>query len=214
VGRSVLMFGRHAESCPLSYKEPTSFSMPFVVPGFILNQKTVSLFNRIYYAANSRKLQDRPIPMEPFFFPLDRISNWNRLYGAKGFTQYQCVLPKEASLDGLFKILTMINQAGLGSFLAVLKLFGPANDNYLSFPMEGYTLALDFKIEPKLFDLLTQLDDVVLDHGGRLYLTKDVRMTKQMFMKSYPKVGIFKTLREQYGMECKFNSLQSKRLGI
>ncbi len=136
------------------------------------------------------------------------------MYGRGGFTQYQLVFPKEQSLEGLHAILQRIASAGLGSFLGVLKLFGPQNNNDLSFPMEGYTLAIDFKIQKKLFALLDELDRIVLDHGGRLYLAKDVRMTREVFRKGYPGWARFEELRAKQGMKNKFNSLQSKRLGV
>jgi hypothetical protein len=119
------------------------------------------------------------VPAPKFFYPLDAIQRWNRLYGSKGFTQYQLVLPKEASFKGLEKILRLISQADLPSFLGVLKLFEPQNDNCLSFPMEGYTLALDFPIKADLFPFLNELDTIVTDHGGRSYLAKDVRMSRR-----------------------------------
>ena len=129
-------------------------------------------------------------------------------------TQYQFILPKEISFNGLEEILTTISNSGKGSFLAVLKLYGPANDNYLSFPMEGYSLALDFKIEKEVFQLLNQLDRIVVKYGGRLYLTKDVRVSKEVFEKGYPQINKFRELRRKYTMDKKFNSLQSLRLGI
>jgi len=110
--------------------------------------------------------------------------------------------------------LARIAAAGLGSFLAVLKLFGPENANYLSFPLEGYTLALDFKIQNRLFPFLNELDRIVLDHGGRLYLTKDVRMSREVFQKGYPRGEQFTQIREHYHLNEKFNSVQSKRLGV
>ena len=154
------------------------------------------------------------VPVPKFFYPLDAIHHWNRLYGSKGFTQYQLVLPKEASFKDLEKILSRIVQTGLPSFLGVLKLFGPENDNYLSFPMEGYTFALDFPIKAKLFPFLDELDSIVTDHGGRLYLAKDVRMSKKVFRKGYPRWQKFSELREKQDMIQTFNSLQSNRLGI
>ena len=135
-------------------------------------------------------------------------------YGRRGFTQYQLVLPKDAGLAGLRVILAKIAAAGLGSFLAILKLFGAENANYLSFPLEGYALALDFKIQNRLFPFLNELDRIVLDHGGRLYLTKDVRMSREVFQKSYPRWEQFAQIREHYHLKEKFNSLQSRRLGV
>lgn len=213
-GRSVVMLGEPAEAGTLILPPPKTRTVPLGLPGFFLNQYTVSLFNYFYYWLKSNFVAGRLVTLEEFFFPLDKIVHWNKLYGRRGFTQYQLVLPKDASLAGLKVILARIAAAGLGSFLAVLKLFGPENANYLSFPLEGYTLALDFKIQNRLFPFLDELDRIVLDHGGRLYLTKDVRMSREVFQKSYPRWEQFAQIREQYHLNQKFNSLQSKRLGV
>ena len=154
------------------------------------------------------------ITFDRFFYPLDEIHNWNRLYGSKGFTQYQLVIPKENGFEGIVEILTKISDSGLGSFLAVLKLLGAENGNYLSFPMEGYTLALDFKIEPKLFPMLDAVDKIVLKYGGRIYLAKDVRLTPEMFEQGCPGLEAFRKVRREYGLERKFQSMQSKRLRL
>jgi len=172
------------------------------------------MFNHLYFHMHPPRMQRRLRSIDAFFFPLDRIADWNRMYGRRGFTQYQFVLPKEASLAGLKAVLTRVAASGIGSFLAVLKLFGPANDNLLSFPMEGYTLALDFKIQPKLFPLLDALDRVVIDHGGRLYLTKDARMSPATFRKGYPRADAFAAIRARHRLADKVHSLQSLRLGI
>ena len=123
-------------------------------------------------------------------------------------------MPKEKSYDGLKEILEKISKSGKGSFLAVLKLYGKENENYLSFPMKGYSLALDFKIEKGIFELLNSLDEIVLKYGGRIYLTKDVRVSKETFEKGYPNIEKFRELRKKYAMSEKFVSLQSKRVGI
>jgi len=213
IGRSVLMLGEHAESGRLNPPSIKPCSVPFDMPGACLNKYSVSLFNQLYYYKSPSFVEGRLVPLDTFFYPLDKISQWNRIYGRRGFTQYQLVLPMEASYEGLKIMLERIASSGLGSFLGVLKLFGPQNENYLSFPMEGYTLALDFKLQSALFPLLDELDRIVLDHGGRLYLTKDVRMTRDVFIKGYPRWREFAELREKRGMKDKFNSLQSKRLG-
>ncbi len=214
LGRSVLMLGEHAEDGGLRLPRPSGCAVPLEIPGFVLNRHAVSLFNRLYFAMHPSRPQDRTTPLDAFFYPLDGIAHWNRLYGPGGFTQYQCVLPKDASRRGLRAILGKIAGSGMGSFLAVLKLLGPQNQNYLSFPMEGYTLALDFKIEPRLFALLGELDAMVREHGGRLYLAKDVRMPRKMFADGYPLRNKFIALRRKYALDMKFNSLQSRRLGI
>lgn len=214
LGRSVLMAGAHAEDGCLEAPAGRDSSIPVECPGFVLNRYSVALFNQLYYHTHPSVLQGRATSIDAFFYPLDRIAHWNRMYGPNGFTQYQCVLPKTSSSEGLQVLLKAIASSGIGSFLAVLKLLGPENGNPLSFPMEGYTLALDFKIQPRLFPLLDELDRMVLDHGGRLYLAKDSRMDRKTFQAGYPRWNDFKALRDQYGLADKLGSLQSERLGI
>jgi len=214
IGRSVLMMGEHAESGILDPPPPPPLTLPFALPGFLLNRHTVALFNRRYYGSFPERAEGRLTPLDRFFYPLDRVGQWNLIYGRGGFTQYQVVFPKASSADGLKQILGRIADAGLGSFLGVLKLFGPENDNLLSFPMEGYTLALDFKIERRLFPFLDELDRVVVDHGGRLYLAKDVRMKTAVFRAGYPGWEKFRALRQEMALDDKFRSLQSKRMRI
>ncbi len=214
IGRSVLMLGEHAVAGRRRLDREPVRTVPVDFPGFCLNRYSVALFNRAYYRSHPKRVEGRLVPMDRFFYPLDRIGAWNRMYGRKGFTQYQLVLPKAAGRSGLTEILNRISGAGLGSFLGVLKLFGPENDNLLSFPMEGYTLALDFKIEKRLFAFLDELDRVVLDHGGRLYLTKDVRMGPAVFRRGYPRWRRFADVRRDRDPDAKFSSRQSERLRI
>lgn len=214
LGRSVLMIGEQADDERLRLEPPRRSSIPIEFPDFMLNHYSVALFNQLYFHTHPSRVKNRPTPVDAFFYPLDRVAHWNRMYGPRGFIQYQFVLPKSASFDGLRVILRKISASGIGSFLAVLKLFGPQNDNPLSFPMEGYTLALDFKVQPRLFALLEELDRMVVDHGGRLNLTKDARMSPKTFQAGYPQWEAFKDLRKQYGLEGKVNSLQAERLGL
>jgi FAD/FMN-containing dehydrogenase len=193
---------------------PSKLNVPFNMPSPMLNSLTVKAFNTLYYHKTQQKQSQCRVHYAPYFYPLDSIQNWNRLYGKKGFTQYQFVLPKAAGLEGLTEILTKIADSKRGSFLAVLKVFGTQNANYLSFPMEGYTLAIDFKIDRTLFAFLDTLDEVVLHYGGRLYLAKDARMSGHTFKQSYPQWEQFQRIREQYGVDKAFNSKQSQRLGL
>jgi len=213
LGRSVIMLGETAKNGEWKLPEKRCLSVPIDLPSFCLNRYTVSAFNSLYFN-RAPKQQINQVAYTSFFYPLDVVQNWNRLYGRSGFTQYQCVIPKAAGLEGLRKLLMCISDAGLGSFLSVLKMFGKENQNYLSFPMEGYTLALDFKIQPKLFPLLNTLDHIVLDHGGRLYLTKDCRMSANVFQQSYPQWQVFEEIRKKYSAIGVFGSEQSKRLGL
>ena len=214
LGKSLLMAGDFSNDGKLDYQTKKKLNIPFHFPSFILNTLTVKAFNFIYYRKSVGKISKKKVDLDTFFYPLDAISNWNRIYGKNGFTQYQFILPKKNSLAGLEEILKLISNSGKGSFLAVLKLFGEANDNYLSFPMEGYSLSLDFKIENGLFELLEELDEIVLKYGGRIYLAKDVRVKKEVFEKGYPHIEKFRILRKKYKMNEKFNSLQSRRIEI
>jgi FAD/FMN-containing dehydrogenase len=171
----------------------------------------VKIFNALYYAKNYKREMDSVVHYDGFFYPLDSILSWNKIYGKKGFVQYQFVLPLEASREGLINILTRINKKGMGSFLAVLKLFGD-QDDLISFPMRGYTLALDFSIQPGLFEFLNELDQVVADYGGRIYLSKDARMNKEIFWKTYPHARDFQQILKKYDPHNRFNSHLSERL--
>ena len=214
LGKCLLMVGDFADDGDLNYKPKSKLNIPFNFPNFALNKFSVKAFNWLYYAKAPNGVSKQRVHFDSFFYPLDSIRNWNRIYGTNGFTQYQFILPKESSFDGLQKILTKIAESGKGSFLAVLKLYGAENENYLSFPIEGYSLALDFKIEAGLFELLDELDEVVNEYGGRIYLTKDVRVSEDAFEKGYSKIDKFRAFRKENGLNEKFNSLQSKRVGI
>ncbi len=214
IGKCLLMVGDFRNDGKLDYKKKSQLSIPFNFPSFALNNWSVRAFNWLYYGKAKDGVSKQRVDIDTFFYPLDAIGHWNRIYGKNGFTQYQFILPKETSYEGLKEILTAISDSGKGSFLAVLKLYGKANDNYLSFPIEGYSLALDFKIEKGLFELLDKLDEIVVKYEGRIYLTKDVRVTKETFEKGYPQIETFREYRKENKMGTKFQSLQSKRVGI
>ncbi len=214
IGKCLLMVGDFKDDGRLDYQNSAKRTIPFNFPSFALNNLSVRVFNWLYYGKVKERVSKQRVDIDTFFYPLDAIGHWNRIYGKNGFTQYQFILPKERSYEGLEAILKTISDSGKGSFLAVLKLYGKANDNYLSFPIEGYSLALDFKIEKGLFELLDKLDEIVVEHEGRIYLTKDVRVSKETFEKGYPQIETFRAYRKEQNMETKFQSLQSKRVGI
>ena len=214
IGKCLLIVGDFRDDGKLDYKVKKQKSIPFNFPSFALNNWSVRAFNWLYYNKVKEKVSKQKVDIDTFFYPLDTIGHWNYIYGKNGFTQYQFILPKESSYKGLEEVLTTISKSGKGSFLAVLKLYGKANDNYLSFPMEGYSLALDFKIEKGLFELLDKLDEIVVKFEGRIYLAKDVRVTKETFEKGYPQIETFRQFRKENKMDTKFQSLQSKRVGI
>lgn len=183
IGRSIMMRGEHAfkhqlpkklQENPLRLKKKFSPTVPFYFPNFVLNNLTVKLFNLLYFNKQRSKVIKNYIDYETFFYPLDAVNDWNKIYGKTGFIQYQMVIPKEKGKEGMRRILETIAKSGNGSFLAVLKLFGKNNpEAYNSFPFEGYTLALDFKVNSKLKNLVEKLDAIVEEFGGRIYLTKD-----------------------------------------
>lgn len=183
IGRSILMRGEHAfqqelpqhlKEKPLRLKKKFEPTVPFYFPGFVLNALTVKIFNFFYFKKQSKKEVTNIIDYETFFYPLDFVKDWNKIYGKSGFIQYQMMIPKQTGKEGMKKILETIANSGNGSFLAVLKLYGKENPQaYNSFPFEGYSLALDFKVNSKLKKLIDQLDDIVEEYNGRIYLTKD-----------------------------------------
>ncbi len=211
LGRSLLMLGEHLPEGELVAAPDSALPVPLEPPAMLLNHYTVAAFNQLYYHRIRGCRLRRTIPYAPFFYPLDSLSDWNRMYGRPGFVQYQFVVPEARSLR---IILEQIANSGRGSFLAVLKAFGEGNNNLLSFPRSGYTLALDFKAEPEIFALLNRLDHLVLEHGGRLYLAKDARMSAVTFRASYPRWGEMVELRERYHASGRFLSSQAKRLGF
>ena len=218
-GRSILIVGEHAttaelseqqKKAPLQLPKKRQIVFPFSLPTWVLNTFTVRAFNFLYYGKNFKKVIDNIVNYEPFFYPLDAILHWNRGYGKKGFIQYQFVLPLE-SRQGLVEILQMISDKGLGSFLAVLKIFG-RQESLIAFPMEGYTLALDFPVRKGLFEFLDELDKIVLQYGGRLYMSKDARMKPEVMQAGYKHLPQFLSIIHKYNPEAKIRSVQSKRL--
>ncbi|MEL7182060.1 MAG: FAD-binding oxidoreductase [Pseudomonadota bacterium] len=225
-GRSLVMLGEHATEAdlktsdqrrkPLALPPRRTKRMPVDAPSWALNTLSIRAFNALYYRAGVRAEAQSLVDYDSYFYPLDAIRDWNRLYGRRGFAQYQCALPLDTSRDGLSALLSAIAAAGKGSFLAVLKRFGAgAPDRPLSFPMEGYTLALDFAVSPSTLTLLDQLDEITLAHGGRLYLAKDSRMTQATFEAGYG-AGLddFRALRRHTGADRAFSSLLSQRLAL
>lgn len=220
LGRALLYRGEHARgdelpssrrAAPLTVSVRQTRRMPIELPAMVLSRWSIAAFNRFFFRAG------RPgtaiVAYDRFFYPLDAIQEWNRMYGRGGFVQYQCVLPKAASRAGLSALLDRIADAGAGSFLSVLKLLGPGR-GMLSFPMEGYTLALDFRADPASLALLTELDAIVAAHGGRVYLAKDARIAAADFRRAYAGLDEFAAVRGAVDPERKFASLQSRRLGL
>jgi len=223
LGRSHLMFGRHATpgqlsakqaQSPLGYEPDHWARLPFDLPEGTLNAFTVKAFNQLYYARQRVSDKTDVVGIDPFFYPLDAISDWNRMYGTSGFTQFQCVLPMNESYDGLTAILQRVQKSGLASFLAVLKRMGGPDRGMLTFPMDGYTLALDIPRRAGLEDLMRDLHKIVVQCGGRVYLAKDAYLRPETFRAMYPTYADWLEVKRQTDPEGRFTSSLAQRLHI
>ena len=222
VGRSIIMLGEHAnyneldtldKKKPLIIKEKKKKSIIIYFPEWFLNNWIMKVFNSVYYFFLSKSKKINLIYWDDYFYPLDGINDWYKIYGKKGFIQFQCVIPLDNSKKGLTEILNYLSKTKVASFLSVLKRFGKQESNF-SFPTEGYTLALDFPIKENIFTILDRLDEIAVKYGGRFYLAKDSRINKKVFKESDPRVNKFLNFRKKNNLDSNFNSLQSNRLEI
>ena len=190
LGRGIFMRGNHARNGSRDLKVHTKprLNVPIDFPSFALNSLSIKAFNFLYYARLRQRVTKATVHYNPFFYPLDSINNWNRIYGARGFFQYQFVVPFGANTDTIREILKEIGDSRQGSFLAVLKTFGDVpSPGLLSFPRPGVTLALDFPNRgAETIHLFDKLDRIVLQAGGRIYPAKDAHMSAATFQINYP----------------------------
>ena len=221
LGRGVLMRGNHAQkhdlskraaAAPLSLKKKAALPVPVDFPGFALNPLSIRAFNTLYNAVNPTR--ERVLTgYESYFYPLDRLHNWNRMYGKRGFVQYQATFPPSGAA-GLTKLFEKLSASKRASFLAVLKSFGPAGDGLLSHPMAGYTLNLDIPNGAGLVPFLHALDALLLEHGGRLYFAKDAVALPETIAAMYPNLPHFREIRAQADPGSRWSSNLARRLGI
>jgi FAD/FMN-containing dehydrogenase len=195
LGRGLFMRGNHApaSSGPLSVHAPPALSVPFDFPALALNSVSVRIFNTLYYQRVRRRLTRSLTHYGPFFHPLDSLNGWNRIYGRRGFFQYQFVVPFSADGAAVREVLGRIARSGQGSFLVVVKTLGQLESpGMMSFPRPGISLALDFPNNgPRTRKLFDELDNVVLAAGGRFYPAKDAHMSPATYAKSYPQWQAF-----------------------
>ncbi|OGV27637.1 MAG: hypothetical protein A3F18_07610 [Legionellales bacterium RIFCSPHIGHO2_12_FULL_37_14] len=213
LGRCVMMFAEHSNTGGLNFNLKNPINVPIYTPAAFLNKHLLAAFNSLYYIRAVHN-KTKNISLSSFFYPLDAIGYWNRLYGKAGLVQYQFVLPKENGAANMKTILAHIASSNSGSFLAVLKQFGEANNNLMTFPMLGYALSLDFKMSQKTVNLLAKLDSLIMSMDGRIYLAKDALMSQNTFKNMYPHWQEFEFVRDKYGAVGRFASAQSKRLGL
>ena len=222
LGRAVLMRGNHARpeqlatpqarANPLHLPDKKPKGVPLDFPDFVLNPFSIKAFNAAYFATHATK--NAAVDFNTFFYPLDAVENWNRIYGARGFIQYQVALPYETSREALVQLLEKISGSGHASFLAVLKTFGKAGPAPLSFPFAGHTLALDIPWTPELPAFVAELDAITLRHKGRVYLAKDALLSAESFRAMYPRFEEWRAIKNKLDPEEKFASALSKRLRI
>lgn len=212
IGRAKITSAEFINDSNYNVPRNRAFSIPSYLPGFCMASQTIRAMNACYFALPIAR--EKVIDFDRFFFPLDAIGNWNKVYGRKGFIQYQFVVPKKHSEIAIKRILEKLRELKLYSFLSVLKNTGKCNKGWLSFPMEGMSLALDFQYSDDLLPKLELLDEIVIGYGGRLYLAKDCRMSQSTFKAGYRHYEKFKNFRIDRGMKARIESKQSIRLGL
>jgi FAD/FMN-containing dehydrogenase len=222
MGRSVVTRGRFAKldelpakrrTDPLKYHGSVRVSAPDVFPPGLLNLATVAAFNELWYRKAPKRKRDQLQSIPTFFHPLDAVGGWNRIYGPRGFVQYQFTVPFGQE-EAMREALERISHSGTASFLAVLKRFGPGNPGMLSYPSPGWTLALDIPVQKGLATLLDQLDELVVAAEGRIYLAKDSRVRPETFEKMYDRLDDFRTVRKQVDPDGVFTSDMARRLAL
>lgn len=215
MGRGILMAGRWAEPHEAFDAPPkltTEWKVPIEFPNWALNAVTAKIFNSAYYWRHLRLRDKGIVSPEPFFYPLDAILHWNRVYGPRGFTQYQCVLPRAAGPEAVREFMERLTKLGGASPLCVIKDCGPEGDGLLSFPLEGTSIAVDMAISPDIQRIVDSLNEFVIATGGRIYLTKDRFTRPEHFRAMEPRLPRFLAAREKWDPHRSLRSAQSVRL--
>jgi len=225
LGRSLIYAAEHATPDEVAALRPGAplfptskqgrLAVPLEMPAGTLNRASVRAFNELYFRRGAMRAGEPfLVHWDPYFFPLDGIADWNRIYGRGGFVQYQCVIPTAAARQALGEIIERISRRGRASFLAVLKQLGSSSTGTVSFSMEGFTLALDLPVTSDVFPLLDELDRVVVRAGGRIYLAKDSRQSRVTFEAGYPGLASFRDIRRAIEADDRIVSRLSARLAI
>ena len=214
MGRGLLMCGRWAEPNVAPDHAPAPLqkkTVPFEFPNVAINRLSVKAFNAVYYRKPGGQGEGIMHP-DRFFHPLDAVLHWNRVYGSRGFTQYQCVIPRTAGPDAPRKFLERLTALGGASFLCVIKNCGPQGEGVLSFPLEGTSIALDIAIRDDTQTLVDRLNETLIELGGRVYLAKDLFTTAEHFRRMEPRLDQFLELRERFDPQRRIRSALSIRL--
>lgn len=220
-GRGIVTTGHPAteqdlpgdEANPLERAPRFSPTLPFTLPSSFINRVTSAAFNSLYYWTHPEQ-GPRAIDLGRHFFPLDAIDQWNRAYGPQGLLQYQTVIPQPEARKGVQTMLQRIKESSVPPTLTVLKVLGSEDEALLSFPKPGVTLAVDMPARPDAYGLLEALDEVCLEHGGRVYLAKDARLSPATFEQMYPAADRFRRIKNHVDPEMKVSSPLARRLGL
>jgi FAD/FMN-containing dehydrogenase len=215
MGRGILMAGRWATADEARAKpspRAREITLPVDFPNWALNSATVHAFNTAYYWKHLSRHMRAVVAPDPFFYPLDAILHWNRVYGSRGFTQYQCVLPRSAGAPAVREFMDLLTKLGGASPLCVIKDCGPEGKGTLSFPLEGTSIAVDMAVSPDIQRIVDSLNELVIAAGGRIYLTKDRFTTPEHFRAMEPRLPAFFALREKWDPQHRLRSAQSVRL--
>ena len=217
LGRGILMRGRWAEpsearpGVPQPLKRP---GLPFVLPDFAISRFTVSAFNGLYYGVHPSTVRRRIEHPETFFYPLDAIRNWNRLYGSRGFTQYQCVIPEAAGAAGVKSFVALLRRTGGSSMVSVIKDCSEQGEGLLSFPLKGTSVAVDFPAREGVQLIVDTLNAHLIELRGRIYLAKDRFTRAEDFAKMEPRLPAWREVKRKYDPKGRLRSAQSARLGL
>lgn len=215
LGRGILMRGRFAEPGEAPPHPPPRgrhFAIPFVFPGWVMGPWSVRAFNMLWYHRHVPRVRRGIVSPAWFFYPLDVVAHWNRMYGPRGFTQYQCVVPDAAGPGAARRFLELLTARGGASFLCVIKDCGPEGFGLLSFPLPGISIALDIPINDRTQSLVDVLNELVIAEGGRIYLAKDALTRAEHFQKMEPRLGQWTRIRRQWDPSGRLRSAQSVRV--
>jgi FAD/FMN-containing dehydrogenase len=215
MGRGIMMAGRWAtpdEAPSAPPVEAKKVTFPLTLPNWALNPLSAQLFNTAYYWKHLRRQASGVVAPDSFFYPLDAILHWNRAYGSRGFTQYQCVLPRAAGAEAVREFMQLLTKLGGASPLCVIKDCGPEGKGTLSFPLEGTSIAVDMAVAPDLQRIIDSLNEFVLAAKGRIYLTKDRFTRADHFRAMEPRLPAFLALRDKFDPKRRLRSAQSVRL--
>ena len=215
MGRGIMMRGRWAEPDVAPTKPPAPkrrLAVPFNLPAIALNSYSMRAFNAFYFHTHPRRLKQGIVHPETFFHPLDAVHRWNRVYGRRGFTQHQCVLPEKDRPGATQRFLKELSATGLGSFLCVIKDCGAQSEGLLSFPRPGVSIAVDLPMRRRTPQVVHRLNELVLAEGGRIYLAKDALTDAEQFQAMEDRLEAFQTVRRRWDPELRIRSAQSVRL--